>query len=137
MATTPLNAASRARLKARIKAMPARAKAAAIKQLKVEAERLVAHMKFVVPVDEHDLQRSIRHYPFVDSRGFVSERVIAGGAITRRVSANGKTYDYARAMEFGTRDLAAQPFFFPTYRRHRTRIRSAVSRAIRKAVKEG
>jgi len=129
-----LNAASRAKLKERIRRIPNKAKQAAVKELNAQGAQLVARMKFVVPVHEHDLQRSIRSYPQADRRGFYSVRVSAGGALTRRPSEGG-VFDYARAVEFGTEDMPAEPFFYPSFRRYRTKIRSAVTRAIRNSFK--
>lgn len=43
---------------------------------------------------------------------------------------------YARWVEHGTVKWRGSPFFFFTYRDHRRRIRSAITRAVRKAIKE-
>jgi len=57
--------------------------------------------------------------------------VVAGGRGTRRDVKTGKRkfFDYARANEFGTQNAAAEPFFFPTYRRLKRRFRSRISAA--------
>lgn len=62
--------------------------------------------------------------------------VKAGGASTTRQGGSGKPYDYARAVEFGTEHVAAQPFFFPTFRLMRKKMRSAMRRRITKRIKE-
>ena len=50
----------------------------------------------------------------------------AGGATTTTQIAGGKSYDYARAVEYGTeKGVQAQPFFFPSYRLMRKKMRSA------------
>lgn len=43
---------------------------------------------------------------------------------------------YGRFVEFGTEHSAAQPFFFPTFRANRRRIRAAVSRAVTRGAKK-
>ena len=48
-----------------------------------------------------------------------------------------KAYDYARAVEYGTAEgVPAQPFFFPTYRLMRKKMRSAMRRKITKTIKQ-
>jgi HK97 gp10 family phage protein len=43
---------------------------------------------------------------------------------------------YLRFHEFGTRNMAARPFFFPAYRSNRKRASSRIKSAIRRAVKD-
>lgn len=45
-------------------------------------------------------------------------------------------YDHARANEFGTQKMAAQPFFFPPWRARRKDVRTAVRKAIGPAVRD-
>lgn len=55
-------------------------------------------------------------------------RVVAGGAATTAE----RGFDYARAVEFGTVNMKAEPFFFPTYRlRKKSIIRAMKSRITR------
>lgn len=61
--------------------------------------------------------------------------VKAGNATTKKDSAGG-AYDYGRAVEFGTQNMPAQPFFFPIYRARRKGIRQAVKKKIKGAVKD-
>lgn len=63
-------------------------------------------------------------------------RIVAGGVLTVRPSISGKPYDYARADEFGTQQMAAQPFFFPTYRLMKKRIISAMKRRVAANIKK-
>ena len=64
--------------------------------------------------------------------------VKAGGRLTTRQvrKGSGVDYDYALANEFGTQKMNAQPFFWPTYRLMKKRIRSAISRRARKAIEK-
>ena len=132
-----LNASSRAKLKARMKRIPERVKRAAGKELERSANQLVAQMRFSVPVDDGTLRSTIRQFQ-IPTRGVIARKVVAGGDATTvpvRAGADA-SYDYAMAQEFGTEKMGANPFFFPVYRKQRTRIRARVSGAIRKALKE-
>lgn len=44
---------------------------------------------------------------------------------------------YARWVEFGTQDMAAHPFFFPSYRFLKRRVKGRITRAMKKAIREG
>lgn len=55
--------------------------------------------------------------------------------ILATIYAGGKSAYYAPFVEFGTTKMAAQPFFFPTYRANKKRIRGAMSRRIREVVR--
>ncbi len=62
-------------------------------------------------------------------------RVMVGGASTTRQGGGGKSYDYARAVEFGTVKMAAEPFFFPTFRLMRKTMRTSMRSKISKTIK--
>ena len=47
----------------------------------------------------------------------------------------GKAF-YARFQEFGTKTMAANPFFFPVYRANRSRVKGRVNRALNRAVRK-
>jgi HK97 gp10 family phage protein len=55
--------------------------------------------------------------------------------IARATPGAGVTYDYSRAVEFGTEHQAAQPFFWPTYRARRDDIKRAIADAVDRALK--
>jgi HK97 gp10 family phage protein len=63
-------------------------------------------------------------------------RVVAGGALTIRPSVSGNPYDYARGDEFGTHNMRAQPFFFPTYRLMKKKMIAAMKRKITASIKK-
>lgn len=132
-----LNASSRAKLKARMKRIPDRVKRAAGKELERSANLLVAQMKFSVPVEDGTLRSTIRQFQ-IPTRGVIARKVVAGGDATTVPVRQGAdaSYDYAMAQEFGTEKMAANPFFFPVWRRNRTRIRARVTRAIKKSLAE-
>lgn len=124
-----------ARLKQRIEAIPADARALVQKALDKSADELVSLQKRAVPVDEGDLRKSIRKEPGTHD---LSIRVEAGGPLTTKPVRKGKSaqYDYALAIEHGTATRPAEPFFFPAYRLLRRRIKNRLARAVRAAVKK-
>jgi HK97 gp10 family phage protein len=109
-----------ARLNARMAAVPKAAREAVVPALDKSADELVGRMKSLAPVDEGDLQESIR-------------KEAGDHELARRVF----TDDFkARWKEFGTVTQPASPFFFPSYRLLRKRITNRITRAVGKAVKE-
>jgi HK97 gp10 family phage protein len=72
-----------------------------------------------------ELDDTITAYPAQGMRGFVW-RVKAG----IKESAG----FYARFLEFGTRNMQAQPFFFTTYRANRRAFRARTGRLLKKAM---
>src|SRR5690606_10414154 len=98
------------------------------------ADELVGRMKYLAPVDDGDLQRSIQKRPLNE----LAVRVEAGGEATTRPVRQGvsATYDYALGQEYGTAEMPANPFFWPAVNTLKRRVRRRVDRAIGKAVKE-
>jgi HK97 gp10 family phage protein len=92
-------------------------------------------MKSAVPEGTdavRELRDSIRVEP---GRRPLQVFVRAGGpTTTKRGKLSGRPYDYALANEFGTQKMAAQPFFWPTYRLLKKRIRAAMARRARLAI---
>lgn len=61
-------------------------------------------------------------------------------AVVVNIKAGGPTttkggYDYARAVEFGTQDVPAQPFFFPVWRARRKDVRKVTKKAVKQVVR--
>ena len=103
----------------------------AVTELDAQATILVTMMKAVVkhgPTGH--LANSIRKQP---GKTPTVVRVMAGGTATTE-GRGSKSYDYARAVEFGTMHVHAQPFFFPTFRLMRKRMRSSMRRKITKTI---
>ncbi|MBS9477655.1 HK97 gp10 family phage protein [Ancylobacter sp. VKM B-3255] len=123
-----------ARLRRRLMAIPKAVKAELQPTLEKSADEVVATAQRLAPVDDGTLRDSIRREP---GEHDLEVRVEAGGeATTREVRRGiGVGYDYALAVEYGTIDTPAQPFFWPAYRLSRNRIKSRAKRAISKAVK--
>jgi HK97 gp10 family phage protein len=106
----------------------------AVGELDSQANSLVTMMKGVVKHGPTgNLANSIRKEAGKKTTVVV---VKAGGTSTLRHGAGGRSYDYARAVEFGTLHMSAEPFFFPTFRLMRKTMRSAMRRKITKRIKE-
>lgn len=106
----------------------------AIAELNLQGDSLVALMEQVAPRGETgDLEHSIRKIP---GKNATQIRIVAGGQLTIRPSISSKPYDYSRADEFGTVNMVARPFFFPTYRLSKKKMIQAMKRKIRAAIKK-
>lgn len=106
---------------------------AAVKELNEQAGQLANLIESVAPKFEGKLAHSVRVVP---GKKDTQVRIVAGGKLTIRPSVSSKPFDYARADEFGTVNMPAQPFFFPTYRLRKKKIISAMKRKITKSIKE-
>lgn len=114
-------------------------------ELEVVGRDLVAQMKALAPYDEFDLIASIgfdrkgrdvgtatiRTLKGAASYGFIGILVYAGRGLTENRDEN-----YAIFQEFGTKDMPANPYFFPTYRSNRSRLRAKITRAVTRGVKK-
>ncbi len=117
------------------------------KAMEKAAADMVRQMQAVAPRDQGNLAASIGWTWGDAPKGSMSVgRVQSGGSagrafndltITIYAGGNSEAGDafYARFQEFGTRNMPANPFFFPVYRANRARTRAAISRGIRKALK--
>lgn len=133
----PKTAASIARLRRRLAKVPLEVKAAAATEALLQARALGQAMQRVVPVEEGDLRASIRI-----EIGRFGDRfyVKAGGPRTTKrlrdsAKGNAPEYDYALAVELGTRKMRARPFFYPTYRTNRRAMKRAIQNAALKAAR--
>lgn len=106
-----------------------------------QAALLASEIKSGAPVDETSenpgaLKDSVRvERGKANKKQFTVARVIAGGPATRKASASGPEYDYARAVEFGTQDMEAKPFFYPPARARKKDIKAAIKKATNQGVK--
>src|SRR4051812_33655481 len=98
----------------------------AVADLNAQADGLVELIETVAPRGESgNLVHSVRKVP---GKKDTIVRVVAGGQLTVRPGVSSKPYDYARADEFGTKDMPAKPFFFPTYRLRKKKIIASMKR---------
>lgn len=109
-------------LKRQLNSLPRAVKKAWIDSAETGAVEVVQLAQRLVPVDEGDLRKSIRH--------FDASRPDKG--LIRRIVAT----DYkARWIEFGTVKRRGQPFFFVAWRALKRRIKARISRNVNKAIK--
>lgn len=155
-----LNAQAIANITRRMRAVPEELKRAAEAEIVRVAEKMAADMRRDVPVDEGDLYDTIKVVQLADDGGQIAVRIQAGGerttdrigtrtydrevrigsgdtaGRTKKAGGFNVTYDYAVGVEFGTSRVPARPYFWPNYRRHKKRVKAALSRVIRKAAKD-
>ena len=106
----------------------------ALAELDAQADGLVSMMKSVVKHGPTGaLANSIRKQPGPTP---TIVKVAAGGDATTQRHASGKSYDYARAVEFGTVRMPPEPFFFSTFRLMRKSMRSSMRRKISQRIKQ-
>lgn len=126
--------------------IPAKAIALTRKAMEQSAEEIVQMMKRLVPVDEGALRDSIGWTWGEPPKGAM---VIAKGAPIGdglRITIFAGTRDkklgdldafHARFVEFGTQNMAAQPYFFVSFRALRRRAANRMKRQMRKGIAEG
>lgn len=108
--------------------IPADVRRVAREAVDEQAAYLVEQIRPAVPRDQGDLADSLewRRSPRIDRIGVV----ITEGA---KDDTQGRK---ARAVEFGRPDMEAQPHFFPTYRANKRKMRNAINRRIRAAIRK-
>ncbi|MDK1489376.1 HK97 gp10 family phage protein [Sinorhizobium sp. 7-81] len=123
-----------AALEKKLAAMPKRVEHATRKAMEKGAEELCQMMRRLVPVDSGDLKASISWTWGEAPKGAL---VLAESEPTERgLKITVYTTDWkARWVEFGTVKMSAQPFFFPSWRSLRKRIKSRIVREQRKAIR--
>lgn len=104
-------------------------------QLEKSANEIVAMAKRLVPVDKGDLRDSIGwtwgdppegSFVFAEAAGPDDARIT--------IYAGSKKAFYVRFQEFGTVGHPATPFFYPSWRALRKKIKSQNTRATKKAI---
>jgi HK97 gp10 family phage protein len=103
------------------------------------ANDLVEEMWSRAPYDDGVLQGSIGWTWGDAPAGSLTIGTVGGrefGTMRITIFAGGGDAFYARFHEFGTVNMAAKPFFFPVYRARRRSVRSRITGAIRKAIRE-
>lgn len=109
-----------------------------------EADEIVELMKRLVPVEpgKPDLRDSIGwRWGARAPRGSASVGQVRapsefGSTLTLTIyAANNQTF-YGTFVEFGTRKMAARPFFFPSYRARRKEAKAAMRAAVRAAARQ-
>lgn len=120
------------------KTIPDAVREAAKKALEQSARELVAEMQRLVPVDSGALRDSIGWTWGDAPAGATVVGTVAGSKNdTMRITiyAGGDGAFYARFQEFGTVKMPPSPFFYPSYRKLKRKIKGRNTRAINKAIK--
>lgn len=103
-------------------------------ELNVQADGLVSLMESVAPRGPTgNLIHTIHKAP---GKSPTQVRIVAGGKQTVRQGVSSKPYDYARADEFGTQNMNARPFFFPSYRLKKKKIIAGMKRKLTASIKK-
>lgn len=138
---------NRDRLNAKLRALPAAAKAEIRKALETDAQEIVDLAKRFVPVKTGALKNSIG-YNFDDASSLPNAATASGLVVT--IYAGDDNAWYARLVEFGTKPhvnkgefkgsqnpgAPAEPFFFPAYRLGKKRAKARLGRAYNTAAKK-
>lgn len=108
-------------------------------ELEEIAEQIVAQMYSLAPQLTGDLAGSIGWTWGDAPEGSLVIGQVGNnkyGAMRITIYAGGGDQFYALFQEFGTKNMPANPFFYPVWRVNRRRVRSRVTRAIKKAVRQ-
>ncbi|RQP05296.1 MAG: hypothetical protein D1H97_13545 [Paracoccus sp. BP8] len=132
-----------AEMQAMFRRRAAKAVAAGKAQAQASGDQVASAMRYLAPREDGALIRSIRVEDAETiatsrgERGFIGVVVKAGDDTTIVTSHTGARFQNAKLQEHGTKNMAANPYFNPAWRANRARVRSAISRAIRKAWASG
>lgn len=129
-----------AKLRRKLEALVAVGRDEIKRAMETSADEIVALAKNLVPVDKGDLKDSIgwtwgKAPKGAMTLGTVQSNEVDSGFTITIFAGNSDAY-YARWVEFGTQKMAAQPYFYPSYRALRRRSKSRVTRAVTKAIKK-
>ncbi|TCT12666.1 HK97 gp10 family phage protein [Tepidamorphus gemmatus] len=127
------------RLSRRLEAIPKRVREAVQPALKASGDELVNRMRQLAPEDTGALRDPIEATPAGRTTPAYSQpggsRVVPENSVV--VTAGNSDVRYPHLVEYGTATAPAQPFFWPAFRLTRKRIETRIKRAISKAVREG
>ena len=128
---------NRGRFVRKLKALPEAVEKEMRPALQTGADEINGLQRRFVPKEEGVLESTIDNAMLPEKSGRIGVELTAGGKRTTRPVRNGADaeYDYALGQEFGTKDMPANPFFFPGYRLGKKRAKSRITRAINKAAK--
>jgi len=142
------------RLRKKLTALPDKARESIAKAMEQSAAEVVAMAKSLAPVDSGALRDSIG-WTWGDAPkgsmtlGTVRQSGKGAGNMVITIFAGGSDAFWARWVEFGTAPhinggiyagsehpgTRAQPFFYPSWRANRKRVRGRVTRAVNKAAR--
>ncbi|MFI0843970.1 HK97-gp10 family putative phage morphogenesis protein [Mesorhizobium sp. IMUNJ 23232] len=120
----------------KLRALPVAARAEMEKAVTEGAARVAALASALAPKDTGTLASTVR----VEAGAHSLQRlVVAGGEATEKEvrQGSGAEFDYAKAQEWGTREMEKNPSLYPAFRSLKKSIRARMSRAVRRAIKAG
>ncbi|MFQ6553397.1 HK97-gp10 family putative phage morphogenesis protein [Aestuariibius insulae] len=126
------------KLNRRWKAIPERVRIELRSAMENAADAIVEDMYDLAPQDTGDLAGSIGWTWGQPPAGAMTVTQVASGDdddLRIRIYAGGGEAFYALFQEFGTVDMPANPFFYPTWRTWRRRVRSRISAAMRRGIR--
>ncbi|WP_196258570.1 HK97-gp10 family putative phage morphogenesis protein [Pelagibacterium limicola] len=109
------------------------------REMEKSAQEIVNMARRLVPVDEGDLRDSIGWTWGNAPEGAMTLGEVRGGRGKGNLritiyAGNSKAF-WARWVEFGTKKMRARPYFFPSYRANKKRMRGRITRATNKAAR--
>lgn len=123
----------------RFKLMQEKVNEAISEQNVEDGEHIADEMRSAVAVETGLLKSTIRS----NKIGQFKVKIAAGGPRTKNRKTKifgghkgARSYDYARAVEFGTVDMAAQPFFYNTVRRLKKWHEKQIQNKVKETIKE-
>lgn len=128
-----------AQMKAKLSRMPAVIESRARDAMEKGADEIVAMMKRLVHVEHGDLRDSIGWNWDSNPAGtkiLGTARSRTDGGLRLVIYAGDDKAFYARMQEFGTQKMAANPYFFVSYRANKARVKRRITVASRAALKE-
>nr|WP_312970742.1 HK97-gp10 family putative phage morphogenesis protein [Brucella intermedia] len=130
----------RPKLRKKLEALVAVGRDEIRRAMEKSADEIVALAKSLAPVDKGELKDSIGWTWGKAPKGAMTLGKVQSDGVDSEFTitiyaGNSKAY-YARWVEFGTQKMAAQPYFYPSYRALRRRSKSRVTRAVTKAIKK-
>ena len=127
--------------------LPGKLRDEIIRTLEQNAEELVAEMKQNAPELSGALRESIGWTWGDAPEGSMAIGTVRGGDETLQITiyaGNEKTivtnksggkFQLAKLQEFGTKNMAANPFFYPVYRLRKRRLKSRLTRNANKVIR--
>lgn len=98
------------------------------------AQSIAEDIRQAAPEDEGALRDSV--HVETDAQA-LRVTIEAGGQSTTKFSKNGRAYDHAMAVEYGTTHQPARPFFYPPINAREDEFGDAVDRSGQDALDEG
>jgi HK97 gp10 family phage protein len=131
--------------RAKMRALPVEVQAAVRSEMERIAEEMVIAMRAACPKDSGELATSIGWTWGQAPSGSLtvttfgtddfSLTIFAGSSATEVTNSRGARFQKAKLLEFGTKEMAAQPYFFPVIRAYKRSVTRRINAAGRKAAK--